>query len=347
MPHFDCKILLLPLLFLACTNEQNIGYQLVVRTGQTTLRAEPNAKSREIALLQKGETLKDLGEVGSFESQIAVGEELVQTPWIKVEKAGKEVGWVLAWSLEPRQKEADWLLQKRLLVYFGPNLCARRNALVQDHSTLDTEEQMADAWKRSTELRDTFLLLLSRRPAGGFSPRFNWLDEAIPGFLFQKIGENESPYLFSDYQFWMDKALKTKGLQDDLFFQACLAAFPQDGIESFFPVWKFQLSETESASQLGTGQHLKMFLQIDKARAQGLLFGKSLDAIREQLYEDIFDENVRYWQPQAKILAELDQILESQPKCVWVQVLESILIRKRMFEEPAKNGIVLNLRSGE
>ncbi len=339
--------MILPLLFFACTHEQTYDHQLIVQVEQTPLRAEPNEKSREIGLLRKGEALKDLGEVGSFESQIAVGEELVQTPWIKVENTRKEIGWVLAWALEPRQKRADWMLQKRLLVYFGQNLSAHRNALVLALSTLETEEQMAEAWKQGTELRDTFLTVLSRRPAGGFSPQFNWLNGAIPGFIFQKIGENERPHLFADYQFWMDKALKTKGLQDDLYFQTCLAAFPHDGIESFFPVWKFQISETESASQLGTGQHLKMFLQIDKARAQGLLFGKSLDAIREQLYDDIFDEKVRYWQPQGKILEELEQILETQPKCVWAQVLESIMIRKRMFEEPEKNGIVLNLRSGE
>jgi hypothetical protein len=347
MPHFDCKILIPLFLIFACTNQQATDYQLVVSVEQTALRAEPNEKSLETGTLHKGTSLLDLGEVGASESQIAVGGELVQSPWIKVKNAENEVGWVLAWALEHRSKQSDWLLQKRMTTYFGNGPTLRRNKLVRVLAEAGTEEQLANTWKQSIELRDTFLLLLSRRPEAGFTPQFNWLNEAIPGFIFQKLGENERPHLFADYQFWMDKALKTKGFQDDLYFQTCLVAFPLDGIESFFPVWKFQLSETESASQLGNGQHLKMFLQIDKARALGLLFGKPLDAIREQLYDDIFDEKVRYWQPQGKILEELDQILEIQPKCVSKQTLESVIIRRRMFEDPEKNGIILNLRSGE
>ncbi len=346
MLHFDWKIL--PLLFLLpfCKNSQAPEHQLIVSTGQASLRAEPSEKSREMASLQRGQTLADLGEVSRFESQMAVGDHLYQAPWIMVETPENEKGWVLASALRPIQKREDWLLQKRLACYFGKGLAARRNVLLQALTNLETEEELANAWRESNTLRDTFLTMLMRRPESGFQLQFDWLNEVLAGFLFQKVGVGNRPYLFANFGIWQQKSLKTNGLQDDAFFQTCLMAFPQDSIESFFPAWKFQLSDAESASQLGTGQHLKMLQQIDLAMRAGPLFAQPLETFKDEISEDIFSKSIRYWQPQEKILEELAHILAHPPKCLNTREREALGIRKKMFEDPERNGIVVNLRSG-
>ncbi|MBC7775727.1 MAG: hypothetical protein H7246_09845, partial [Phycisphaerae bacterium] len=105
-------------------------------------------------------------------------------------------------------------------------------------------------------------------------------------------------------------------------------------------------SDSESASQLGTGQHLKMFRQIDLDMESGPLFAPPLESFKERVLEDIFGKNVHYWQPQEKILEELEQILAHPPKCLNARERETLGIRRKMFEDPVGNGIVVNLRSG-
>lgn len=347
MQHLDWKILSLLFLLCFCKNKQLTDNQLYISVKHASLRAEPDEKSHEIASLKKDQTLTDLGEVSRFESQVAAGGNIYQTPWIKVQTTENQTGWVHAWALRPMEKQEDWLLQKRLSCYFGESLRARRNALLQSFKKVQTAEQVSTLWKESTALRDTFLSMLSNRTEKSYSPQFIWLNEVLPGFLFQKVGENNSPYLFADFRVWQKTGLKTTDKQDDIFFRTCLAAFPTDSIESFFPVWKFQISELESASQLGSGQHLKMIQHIDNAFESGTLFASVLDDLKNQILEDIFEKNMRYWQPQHKILEELRQIMDNPPKCLSVREREALSIRQKMFEDPVGNGIVLNLRSGE
>jgi len=347
MQHLDWKIL--PLLFLltACKNKQASENQLVVHVEQASLRSEPSEKSRELFSLRKGQVLTDLGELGPVETQIAVGSDVFQTPWIKVQTGEHHTGWVLAWALRPARDPGDWLLQKRLICYFGKALAARRNSVAQNFPNLETDLQFAEMWRETVALRDTFLFMLSRRPETGFQPEFNWLNDVFPGYLFQKIGSEEGSMLVADFRVWHQKALTTKGLQDDVFLQTCLAAFQIDSIESLYPVWKFPLSGSESASQLGLGHHLNLLRQIDRVRESGELFAPQLEALKDQILEDIFEKKQCYWQSQEKILAEMEQILTDPPKCLNAREREALNIRKRMFEDPFGNGIVVNLRSGE
>jgi len=347
MPHFDWKILLLVLSLPCCENRQSVDSQLFVSAKSVSLRVDPSEKSREISALIQNQRLVDLGEVSQTESQTAVGAQLYQTPWIKVQTPDNQIGWVLAWALKPVQKQKDWLLQKRMDCYFGKTLTKRRNAVIHSLAELKTEQQLFDLWRDSNVLRDTFLQLISSRPEGDFKLQFKWLEEVLPGFIYQKNEIENQPELFADFLFWQQNTLKTNGLQDDAFFQTCLLAFSKDSIESFFPAWKFQLSETESASQLGTGQHLKMLQRIDQSHQTGTLFAVLLTTFKEQILADIFEKGVRYWQPKEKILDELGQILAHPPKCLSRHECEALAIRQKMFKDPVGNGIVVNLRSGE
>ena len=302
MWHFACKIFLLALILLACNPEQKADNQLVVRVSKVTLRAEPSEKSRELTTLSKNAALVDLGEVSPFESQISLGGQLYQTPWIKVQTKKEEIGWIPAWALSPASKAADWLLQKRLLCYFGKDLTAQRNVLFQAFENTETSAQWRDNWLKSRLLRDTFLGMLARRPEQGFKPQFKWLGDVLPGYIYQEIDPGARPGLFANFATWRPNALKSNGLQDDAFLACYLAAFPVDSIESAFPVWKFPLSETEPVSQLGAGQHLNMFRQIDAALQAGPLFGPELQVLKDQILEDIFWEGNRYWQSAEKII---------------------------------------------
>ena len=158
---------------------------------------------------------------------------------------------------------------------------------------------------------------------------------------------SERPHLFANFTFWRNKALATKGLEDDSFFDFACFIFPNDSIESYFPVWKFQLSESRAASQLGSGLHVQVLQKLDTLLATAPLFSGALEGYKAQVLEDIFDKSVEYWQPSDKIVAELQACMGAAPKCLSATEQNALAIRQKMFEDPEANQIRVNLRSGE
>lgn len=339
----------LALVFPFCKNN-TLENQLVVVFPQTVLRDAPGEKSAEFRTLKMGEPLRDLRQVSRFESEIRLRETRLQAPWVKVQTANNEAGWVFAAWVEPAQPQEDWLLQKKMACYFGDALVARRNEYVRGIETTASEYGVAACYREAVALRDTIIQLLTRRaePNGGYKKfDFSWLPEVLPGFVFQEVAEGTQPYLFADYRFWQQKALRSSGVQDEAFIETCLTAFPTDSIESFFPTWTLPLSEYAAASQLGKERHLKVLRAIDQSLEAGTLFRPELTAFKESLLEDILGKNTVYWQPKELIVKELNQILKTGFACLNARDYIALQARLTMFGDPEANGLRVNLRSGE
>ena len=337
----------LVLVFVSCNNETPHS-QLTIKYDHV-LREAPGEKKTQLRTLKQGENVVELGKVSDFESLITLGNERRQSPWVQVKTDGGETGWVFGGAVEPvTQKQADWLLQKRMQCYFGMTLTARRNAMAGlPASTGDAD--FAARYRDMMTLRDTFVLLLARRAEpseANVQLDFSWMVEALPGFVFQKIAEGTQPYLFAHYGFFQEIAAETNGLQDDAFIATCLTAFASDSIESFFPAWKFQYSDYEAASQLGTGTHLKMLREIEAALKAGSLFQPELLAFKEALLDDVLSRNTVYWQSKELILKELGQILAENLSILDARDRAALEARSGMFENPEANGVRLNLRGG-
>lgn len=337
------------LFFISCQNSPTAP-QLSVVIDQTALRESPGDKSRSVRLLKKGEHVSDLGLVGPFETSVRFAEGIRQAPWLQVQTADGAKGWIFGGAVVPTNLQPDWLLQKRLLCYFGPTLTARRNTLATPLRDVPDETTFAARLRANTALRDTLTQLLAHRPESGEADirlDFAWLDDALPGFLFQQVADGTQPWLFADYRHWLLLTRQTDdGIQDDRYLAVCCAAFPADSIESFFPVWQFQLSDREAASRLGEGQHLKMLQAIDQAIAAGPLFAPELAALKAQVLEDIFGKNTRYWQPKEKITSELEKIIDTRLRCLSDRDRAELRLRLAMFDDPAASSIEVDLRSG-
>jgi len=342
-------IFLFPVLFfIACQEAEN---QLIVVPEQLALRDTAGQKSKEILILKKGEHLEDLGEVGHFETVVQLQGGVLQSPWIKVKTSKGQQGWVMASLLLPAEEEyAPWLETKRLICYFGESLAQRRANWLAAASALTTDADVAAHYREAVALRDTFMSVMLRRaePNETTVPLdYAWLHPVLPGFIAQKVTTYINPYLFADYRYWMQLARQSAGNQDDLFFETCTSIFPPDSIESFFPVWKFQLDDVASASQLGAGAHLNTLTRIEKNLATGDLFKPEILRWKESVLADIAGKDVGYWQPAEKILAELQKIIETGYSCLEARDQMVLQTRLGMFEDPAANGIRVNMRSGE
>ncbi|MEY3194017.1 MAG: hypothetical protein RIQ78_113 [Bacteroidota bacterium] len=339
--------LLLPLFFLSFCRNKSDENQLVIAVEKTSLHAAPGIKSPLVAALQMGDRVIDLGDVSHYETELTFGTTVLRMPWIKVKTAKNQEGWVFVGAVTPRRNRAEWLLDKRLDCYFGHEFLARLTSWKDGLSGVQTELQFAGAYRRGIAIRDSMAYWLGRRSEPAGLPDYRWLAGVMPGFVYQDAFDGGLPNLFVDYPFWGQQAQRTRGRADDAFVEVCFAIFPQDSIESYFPVWKFQLSETASASQLGTGAHLKIMQLLDKNMPQSRIFESELLGFKEALLEDVHDPTNRYWQSAEHILKELESITTRPPKCLSVSEINALRVRRKMFEEPEKQGIVVNMRSGE
>ncbi len=336
--------------FCHCENPQD---QTLVLNRPASLRDAPGPEGRELQLLEKGQKVTDLGEVSNFETQFDLEGTTYQSPWIKVRVSGQETGWLLAAAAKPagadHGKAAFWLVESKIQCYFGKSLKARYLHYLTSGQPADASD-LAARYREAVALRDTFMHLLARRAEpneAAFRPDFSWLETVLPGFVFQYIAEDSRPYLFADYAYWRERALKTGGDEDDVFVETCLTAFAADSIESFFPAWKFQYSDYEAASQLGAGVHLKMFRQIEKALQAGPLFRPELLEFKAALLEDILSADTRYWQPRDRIVQELGQILAAGFSFLDQRDLIALEARLKVLENPEANAVEVDLRSGK
>ncbi len=343
MRYLLCSLVLLCFF---CRNAPSDN-QLTVSVEKWVLRSAPGVKAAETAVLHQGEKVTDLGVVSNFESEIAFGGGAQRAPWLKVQTQDGHTGWVFAGAVQPIGERDEWLFQKRLDCYFGHAFASYLNTWEKNLDAVETDTQCAEVYRTAVDLRDSMIILLKRRADPDGRPDYRWLTDVLPGFVYQQVATGGPPNLFVDYSYWLQKAIATKGAADESFLETCILAFPRDSIESLFPVWKFQLSDMESASQLGTGTHLKMLRQIDKTLAQSRLFEPELNWLKDDILEDIQDKDSRFWQSKELILKEMDEIIASPPTCLTEKESSALRPRRVMLETPEKNGVQVNLRSGE
>lgn len=332
------------LLFYQCKKEDN---HLVVKTDKISIRESAGIASRELITVEKGDKLTDLGEVSHFENEIMFEGAPLRMPWLKVETSDKKIGWIFAGAVQPPGDAREWLLQKRLDCYFGKTFLERLNSWRSHINDQKTDADFAAYFREAVALRDIMVTQLDRRADQDGRPDFFWLNDAMPGFLFQRAFRFGKPQFLADYRFWQQKAAQTSGQADDSYMQVCIAAFPKDSIESLFPIWRFQIAELVWASQLGTGASKMMLEKITQALAQSQVFEPELTAMKETIMQDIMDNKTKFWQSQETILSELDAIIADPPGCITSNDVLSLRNRRTMLTDPEKNWIKVNLRAGE
>ncbi len=317
----------------------------------TSLRDVPGERGREIRVLEVKDMLTDLGNVSNFESQLRLGDQRIIAPWIQVTTRKGETGWVFCGAVLPEPADKNWLLNQRMRCYFGDELTLRRNRWWNTRTSMADETNFALFYQEALALRDTCTYHLAHRAepnSADVQSDFLWLREALPGFVYQRVAQGTQPYLFTDYRIFQTYANRTTGLQDDALLAACLLAYPTDSIESVAPVWVKQIAENEVVSQLGLGHHWEMLQMIDAGlQHRDGLFENEFLRLKEAVLDDILNKDIRYWQAEEKILAELGKILGSQLTSLTPADRTAIERRWAMFQHSAENGIPVNLRSGQ
>ncbi len=319
---------------------------LIVRFS-SELREQPDAGSPVVCSLPEGSKLADLHVTSRFLAAISLEDSLRQEPWLRVQTADGQTGWIFGGVVVPsglKTAEAErWVFEKRTQALFGPALSARIWALA-DRISPATDTAFAAHLRETLLLRDTMNQVLARavsRDAASAPANLTWLEEPMRHFFVQHI---PVPQLFADFRLIARTAAGTRGKQDDHFARLGLAAYPLDSVESALPAWVFPLGLEESCSNLGAGFHLNLLTEISATLQAGDLFQPELLRWKDRILADMLDNSRTYWQPKEKILAELDRIVAAGLGCLSDRDLLALKARRGMF---ASGSVRMNLRSGK
>ena len=97
----------------------------------------------------------------------------------------------------------------------------------------------------------------------------------------------------------------------------------------------------------GVDTVLTLLEKADALFAKNNLFHPELNDLKKRILDDITDVNVSYWEDAPTIRQELDKILTRKWAILSEADLGVIRIRRAQFDDPEKNGIQYNARSGE
>ena len=318
------------------------------------IRETPGPDGKIIATLSEGDTLFDLGEVSAFTTEVTLRGIRFNEPWIKVRTQDSLSGWVYGggvnFQMNDKVELTRRLMHMRLQTFFGDSLANKILEYRAEFQQAGASASLAAVFRQAKTLRDTLVQVFDKRitliQSPDQIPNLDWMKEALPGLIPQRVAEGTAFYLFLDYPQWMEKSRKSVGAEDNRFFEVCLTAFALDSVEYFIPDWCIAVSEETVYSELGKGVHRKMLDKMNQALAAGSLFEPEYMAFKTELLDDISGLSLVYWNDQPAILRELDEILAADYGMLTSSEKAGLRARRKQFEQPAANGIKLNYRTG-
>lgn len=327
--------------------------KLIVNVDNFRLREKPGEDGKEMADLHKGEELTDLGEVSDFTTRMTIRGIAFDEPWLKVRTSGGKAGWVYAGAIGFDVNHASDLirkvLEKRTQTFFGSDLSAQILAYDQLYKQVSNSEQFNKVYEIGSSLRDTLVRVLAAKVVVNDPenvPDFFWLEQVMPGFITQLVAEGTQFYLFWDYRQLVSKAGASQGMEDDDFIGLCLEVHSLDSVEYFYPSWFIQTWDYGGHSLLGRGIHQRIMSKMDSVLYKSGLFRPEITKIKNLWMNDIGGKDVTYWETKDKILKEMDSIIKSDYRILSRSDKIALETRKKQFENPDKNQIVLNQKSG-
>lgn len=328
--------------------------KLTVDIPELTLRAAPGENSKVIRQLNKGDTLTDLEEVSTFTTSLRMHGVQMDEPWLKVATADGVSGWVYAggiqWLPGDTSSTSQIIFSKRLQTLFGIPLEKEITGYRQRYETIHTAEEFAGVYRTGIKLRDTLVHILAQRIVTDNEeanrPDLFWIKTVFPAFQPQLVSEGTAYYLFSDYRQWLAKAKASPEMTDDELANLYIAAFPEDSIEYFFPIWSIQTTDYTGQSLLGRGHHKALLQKANALYEKNPLFRPELLEFKSRIVNDITKASVTYWETQEKILRELDGILQADLGILSNADRIALATRRKQFADPESYGIELNGQAG-
>lgn len=327
---------------------------LIANMNHLRMRDKAGKEGKVIGNLSTGETLTYKGEKSSFNTPVKLRGYGYNDPWLKVKTESGEEGWVYAGGVkfgdDLDHDLVKVLIDNRLKQLFGTKLAEEIQDYKASFTKTNSSENLAITYRNAMEMRDEVVQIL-HDDIEVTDPQkaadMDWLQAALPGFITQLAAEASLYHLFFYYEDWAKKARRTSGKEDNDFFALMYEVYPIDHIEHFFPAWFLQTWDYGGHSELGKGVHNNLLDKMNRLLAESDLFAPEINKLKNDLLNDITNNEITYWYDQKAILAELNTILATNYGILTDEDKIALETRKKHFENPVENGIQLDARSGE
>lgn len=313
------------------------------------LRQTAGPEGRIIEQLPGGARVADLNELSPFLTSIELAEVRFDEPWWRVRTTTGKEGWIFGAALTG--VDSATLLRKRTEALFGKEMAERLSAYRGAQRQARTATEVAQCYRQGLGLREELLTrmeaYLGRHP-GQTLPDLFWLSGALPAFIPQLVAEKTSYYLFADYRAWSDLAGQSTGKEDDYFFQLCIRRFPTDSIEYFYPAWTIgdgQPGPPGGHSLLGRGIHRRMLQAIEQTLRLSNSFRPEIEAMKQELINDIVHPHVTYWEETDSISTEIERILSDSIACLSGDERVALHMRLQQIQSDSVN-LQTNYKNG-
>lgn len=240
------------------------------------------------------------------------------------------------------------LLEERLTTFFNEQIKDSISSYKMAFEKIKTQEEFVNTYKQGKALREYIVKYMDEKTSTSVEelPDLFWLESAFPGFILELVAEGTTYHLFVDYKQWNQVAQKTKGKFDDEYVSLCYFAYAADSVEYFFPSWQIQTWDYGGSSLLGKGLHKGMLDRLTRLFEKNKLFAEEILAFKKDLLNDISNGNTTFWEPQDKIITELDSILGTSFIILDQQDQIVLETKRKQFDAPERHNIKVNTKSG-
>ncbi len=325
----------------------------MVNMSQMSIRESPSITAEQIGIAKMGSQMPYAGEMTDFSTKIKLGGVWYDEPWISINTPEGDTAWIYGGGVifkgDDSEELSEILLQKRMKAFFG-KLADDIATYRENYANANTSKEFANVFHEGEELRDRLVEILEQKiPTAETEnlPDIFWIEDILPGYVVELVAEGSQYFLFKDFKQLYAKARQTKGEEDDIFTDLGLEVYSRDSIEYFYPSWFIQTWDYGGHSLLGSGKHNDVIALADEVMDMTDLFKEDIDVFKTEIIRDITHPQITYWNPQNKILSELDSILSLDYNILTKEDLVALEARQSQFLDASQNGIELNVRSGE
>lgn len=322
---------------------------IVIRHPHTLLKESPEVDAENIMILPKGSKVYPTGIISEHSTQLILNGIPYEEPWILVQTADRREGWVHGSILKLERETNGLSVKKKIFETIGEEGIALLEQYQQTYAQATDALSVARLPIEARKLKTSLLTIINDNKFVDQTPLIlSLLEGQLPGMQAFLLQDSPGLYLFLDFKELADKASKTNGQCDDQLFELYYHIYPIDSIEYFYPAWQLEGRPGKGFSVLGDKVHQALLEELDKLLICEDILQQEIDYIRGLIFNDLLDPGVLYWNSRDLAIAELQQIKDSELKCIKEEVKQQLENRILQLTTDSTNaGMLFNYRSGE
>ena len=322
---------------------------IIIRHPHTLLKKSPEVDAENIMILPEGSSIYPTGIISEHSTRLIINGIPYKEPWLLVQTADQQEGWVHGAVLKLEQETNDLSLKKKIFERLGEEGIALIEHYQQTYAQATDALSVAQLPGVARKLKTSLLAIINDDKLTGQAQQvLPLLEGQLPGMQAILLQDSPGLYLFLDYKELADKASKTYGQCDDQLFELYYHVYPIDSIEYFYPAWQLEGRPGKGFSVLGSSIHQSLLGELDKLLICEDILQQEIDYIRGLIFNDLLGPDVLYWNSRDLAIAELQQIKDGKLKCIKQEAKQQLENRILQFTTDSTNtGALFNYRSGE